>query len=772
MKNIEIEGSFLSEKQRWGDTILATCSGDGHGIFTVKTKAEIDELVPGLNYRWYGHWVEHYKYGRQFQASTFIQVLPHDENGTIAYLIRAPGVGRITAKKLWDRYHGNAVKQLRENPAQVVVDLEMKKFTPEVALAAASYLEAEHELEDATIDLMSLLAGKGFPKKTLKHALRRWGNKASAVVRRNPFLLMTIPGCGFLRADELYLELGHRPAALKRQTLCLWHSIYSDTDGHTWFPPQHLEEALVEKLSSADARAVLAAKLGLRSGLLAIYRDEAGGRWLTESSRSQVEQDVADLVAAKLALPPTWPSLESIPEDISPHQFTKLAQALQGRIAIFGGSPGTGKTYTAARLIKLILKSGQSVAVVAPTGKAAVRITEALQATGIPIKARTIHSYLGVSRLDEDSAWSFTHNESNPVEEKYIVVDESSMIDVSLMAAFLRAQTLDTHVLFVGDVQQLPPVGHGAPLRDLISAGCPYGELKEIRRNAGEIVQVCAKIRDEEKFAFPRHLDIDMGINLVFQDAGGQDSLERILRDIKAVRDGGLADPVWETQVICAVNEKSPLSRVELNTVLQAELNGMNRSKTKFWVGDKIVCLKNSFLPAVEDALDEFDAEGEEGLIRENEESGQPELYVANGEIGRVLEEFPNKTIAEFFNPKRVVLIPRGEGAEQPKIDLAYAISCHKSQGSEWPVVIVAIDEYYGARMVCDRSWIYTAISRAKKACLLVGLEETARGMIQRKKIVQRKTFLVERLTEARKKYEKKEERPVGSDTSPVCHSR
>lgn len=755
--NLEIGATFISERQRWGDTILGTCTTEKGSPFTVKTQAEPGELVAGLSYSFYGRWRNHPRYGQQFEATSFVPVQPHDEAGTLAYLKRAPGIGPATAKALWNKYQGEAVRRLREDPALVVkeLDLPARQFNQERAEKAAAYLNEEKGTEDATIELMSLLAGRGFPRMTLKRALRKWGNRAAQVVKRDPYKLMAFPGSGFLRADSMFLDLGHNAARLRRQTLCMWHATHSDNEGHTWFIPAVLEWELRQKISSSQVRAARAAKLGVRSGILAKYRDAAGNLFLTEMGKSKVEELAAGLAARMLTGPAAWPPLDGL--DVSDHQLHELGKALSRRLGIFGGGPGTGKTYTAARLIARIHKAngGGHVAVVAPTGKAAVRISEALAEYGLPIKAKTIHSFLEVVQSEEGGAWSFRHCEEDPVEEKFVIVDESSMIDVSLFSSLLRALPPDAHLLLVGDVQQLPPVGHGAPLRDLLATpGCPRGELREIRRNSGAIVETCALIRDEQPLHLSARLDLEAGKNLAFLETrDGAASCERILSIIRNVRDRGLQDPVWETQVIVAVNEKSPLSRKELNVLLQAELNGVNRSSTRFWVGDKVVCLKNGFWPAVVDALDQFesDEDADQSMFREDDQ-GRPELRIANGELGRVLEDWPQKLILEFFNPRRIVLVPRAEGGGELPFDLGYAISCHKAQGSEWPLVIVAVDDYGGARLVCDRSWIYTAISRSKKACLLVGQEKTLRGMIARQKIHDRRTLFVERLAAAQQK--------------------
>lgn len=744
--NLEIRAQFLQETHRWDETALVTCRQEDGAILKLKVRAAAEDLVAGLTYSFFGRWQNHFKYGRQFVAQTFTKVTPHDEKGIIAYLLKAPNVGPKIAARLWELFKGEAVRQLREAPAEVAQKVSSKQFTAARAQEAATFLEQEKNLEDATIRVVNLLSGKGFPRDIAKDCIRTWGNVAADMIDKNPFNLMRFKGCGFGRCDELYLELGGRPAALKRQALCIWYAISRDMSGSTWFDTDFVTRVLQERIGSAEILPVAACKLGKRSGLLAVHRPGVGAPpWITERGRSTAEQDIADRLAIYLLRKPAWPELEGL--DVSDHQRERLAQALRAPIGILSGSPGTGKTYAAAHLIaKLIeIHGADKVAVVAPTGKAAVRISEALDSYGIGIRARTIHSFLGVVTAD-DQGFSFSHNEENPIDERFLVCDEASMVDTQLFSCLLSAMRDDGHLLLVGDLQQLPPVGHGAPLRDLLAAGVPSGELREIRRSSGLIVETCARIRDEELFDLPRVLDLDQGVNLKLQEARHAEiAVEEILGVVRRLKDHPEADAVWGAQVIVAVNEKSPLSRKALNGLLQAELNGHNRGDGTFWPNDKVVCLKNTFLPAVEEAMEEID-EDEEGFVR-TKENGGVELYVANGELGRVIKEFPNRLILEFSSPRRVVLVPRGE--KEIPFDLGYAISAHKSQGSEWPVVIVALDDSGGARQVCDRSWLYTSISRAKKACILVGQEETARSMCRRQKLHHRKTFLVERLAES-----------------------
>jgi exodeoxyribonuclease V alpha subunit len=372
------------------------------------------------------------------------------------------------------------------------------------------------------------------------------------------------------------------------------------------------------------------------------------------------------------------------------------------------------------------------VAVAAPTGKAAVRISEVMHGHGLEITAKTWHSLLGVGEVDKVSGrFGFNHNEKNPLQYKVIIGDESSMLDTDLMTSVIKARAVGTQILFLGDVNQLPPVGHGAPLRDMISAGLPYGELTEIQRNSGGIVEACAAMRDGETWGEGDNLKID----------SRPDQVKSIVDQLHQAAANGY-NPVWNCQVVVAVNEKSPLSRKAVNVILQEEFNENEKIKgSPFRPGDKIVCLKNGFFPL-------HDETGDPDEI-DMDEDGR--AYVANGELAKVEEVEEKFFVASLNSPERVIKIPRGKsgGGENStgcSWDLGYALSVHKSQGSEWPVVVVVLDEYPGARRICDRSWIYTAISRAKDSCILVGKKSTADSMCRRQSILNRKTFLRERI--------------------------
>ncbi len=762
----EITATFLREDFRFanaeGDRIIATVwvNGEVNQEMSVKGQADRDELQTQQTYRFYGT-PGKYTNKRtgetkpQFTFQSFVLEQPRSQSGVIAYLKNAGegnNFGHARALKCWELYGSDAVKTMREQPTLVAEELTAKglKLSEEQAVKISEALQRDAALEGCTLDLMDLLAGKGFPKSTSRNATREWGNRAAILIRRNPYALRHFKGCGFKRCDALYLELGHDPASIRRQGLCAWYALARDTEGHTYFPVAFAEKGIRGNVAAAKIDVEKALRFGRLARIISEERTNGvkgpisptgSARWLAEGKKARNESNLAEVIAAASLEAPVWASYAAELSGITEHQRQHLHKALQGTIGILGGSPGTGKTFALAALAKHLCKilGPENVLIGAPTGKAAVRVSENLSRYGLPLRARTWHSLLIL--LERFNSKHFG--------EKILIGDETSMNDTDLMAAIFRARAAGTHVLLVGDVNQLPPVGHGAPLRDMIAAGLPYGELREIMRNSGGIVETCAAIRDGKPWS--------PGDNLRLTAVGTPDrQISEMLAELKrqAMRDG--IDPIWDCQVVVPVNKKSPLARRELNKILQAELNPNGGTPgCPFREGDKIVNTKNGYFPIA----GHVDLENEDTATNDRNE-----VYVANGELAEVLEVEDKKIIARLSNPDRTVLIPRGKAVEPDDVEasedggdqettgtgcsweLGYALSVHKSQGSEWPVVIVMIDDYAGARMVCSREWIYTAISRAKELCVLIGNRETANGMCRRVALGKRKTLLKERI--------------------------
>lgn len=454
-----------------------------------------------------------------------------------------------------------------------------------------------------------------------------------------------------------------------------------------------------------------------------------------------------------------WP--DPLTLDISQHQRDALAAAFSSRLGILTGKPGVGKTHSVAELIRSIVsRYGQSaVNICAPTGKAAQRLNQILKEKGLRVTCSTIHRLLGVSKSGRDgNGWGFMHGPANPLERKFLIVSEGSMIDTDLMNSLLSAVLPTTHVLIEGDIGQLTPVGHGAPMRDMLAAGVPHGELSEIWRNSGTIVKACSDIREGKTWQPASTIREREGMNLLHIESTRSTATIQTLKRLISTVPTEL-DRIWDVQVLVTVNAKSDLSRKALNLILQDLLNPTGQQQDgggRFRVGDKIICTQNTMLELVEENGEPIDVKGTED-------------FIANGEIGRI-REFDGKTmLVEFPEPPRVVKVPLGKPKKQPattkgkakaesededdnntgcQFDLGFALTFHRSQGSQWPVVIIIGDDYPGAKMVACRELLYTGISRAQRICLTIGRKSTLDGWCKRVALSGRKTFLAELLRE------------------------
>lgn len=792
----ELSGTLSQVTQDWENddgthTIVAKLED---GMTVRGTINSLGELRRGGFYRFLGRWDEHPRWGWQFQFVTHTGDAPRG-GALAAYLAKwCQGIGPATAQKLVDAYGDDTARILVENHARPVLDGLLKA---DVAAKAAQNLKSicDPAMRDAHLDLYGLFRGHGFYDKCVSACLREWKTRAPAIVRRDPFVLLTagMPGCGFSRCDKLYQALGLNPRRLKRQGLAAWYAL-RQRDGDTWLLLPDALAAVRQQIGGAEPREKRAVALMIRAGWLAYRLDSLGGKerhWLAEREKAQNERDVCLRVQELSTGEPLWPRPRAVPgtdsdgagavsnadtdtfASLSEHQSAELRKALSSRVCILTGSPGTGKTYTAAAVIAAAVRQvGKPlVAVVAPTGKAAVRITEKMQEAGLGLQATTIHRLLSVKA--GRSGLTFEAGPDSLLPHRYIFADEMSMADIDLAAALLRSCGRDCHLLIVGDKHQLPPVGHGAFLRDLIDAGVPTARLSEIRRNAGRIVHTCAAIKDGKLPDLPDSLDDYPEENLIHLNTGRASGMDRmqVVRDkLETVygwlKQQGKWDLVDGVQVICARN----VTRKSLNRHLQAQLNpvepakkdGVVRKKEHpvFREGDKVICLQNGFLSRADVA-------------------GKAQEYVANGDIGRVEGFRGRQLLVRLQAPNRLVAVPLrggkvkaggagsgagadGAGAEEmddadpgdspdderdPAMgcnwDLAYAVTCHKFQGSECPVVIVLVE---GAGKLGSREWLYTALSRARELCVVIGDRAELSRCVRNETLPDRKTHLVQLL--------------------------
>lgn len=739
--------------------------------------ATADQFAKGTTYRFLGRWEDNDRRGPRFRFSTFVTHATHNRVGVVKYLTECcEGIGSKLAGKIYDKFRGDSVASLRTDPSAVA---DACGLDPDMCHEAARALEDASRFEDTKLDLFGLLNGRGFQGKLIDRAIDKWGVRAPLVIKRNPFALLGLPSAGFKRCDKLWNDLGLPKDSRKRCAIVAAHLITSDAQGNTWVSANDLGDRLREMIPQADP--VKAFKLAIRARMIKKFR-EAGSSvvWLSTYRRATSEERIAASIERLSSFPALWPT-DEVPVSReegdrlpSAHQVERLRQATAGSVGMLLGGPGTGKTHVTGYLLRAVIAEyGRSnVLVCAPTGKAAVRATQALSHAGIDLTARTIHSTLEIGRNGHDGdGWGFQRNRGNPLECRFLVCDETSMNDTDLMADLLDACPDGCQVLFIGDPHQLPPVGHGAPLRDMIDAKVPHGELTQVRRNAGQIVHACQRIKGGESFEVSQEIDLAAEVpkNLKLVEARDEKHAREQLVDLLKTLKGTTGfDPCWQTQVIVARNTKGEICRKKLNELLHPLMNPDGRSVAgnPFRVGDKIICTRNGYLHRVSTY---FDAGSELAQAAENydvcrDEDGQlEEVYVANGEIGRVVAVAGKQTIARFSENDALVKILMGKqkqdddeeegeeggsGGRGCNFDHAYAVTGHRMQGSESPCVIVMGDDQAGG--IASREWVYTAISRASKLCILVGKMSTFSKMKDRRVLNRRKTFLKRQILDVR----------------------
>lgn len=732
----EITGTYTGHRWRNETFVIGNLRQQNGAVATITGEVSKAELRVGETYRLYGEWVDHPRYGRQFKFTSLAEAVPSGKNGISIYLAKlCPGIGPATAGKLYAAFGEDTLSIIRSDPDRAAEALGGTDKARDMMAGAAAILGNNHQYEQVRVSLMEMFAGWGFPRKTIETAIRKWKGRAADIIGRDPFKLITarFPGIGFLRADQMYCSRGGNRDRLKRATLAAWYACDEHSTGDTWLPIEQARKFVHNHTPGADfTRAV---ELGLRAGWLST--DETG-RWITSRERAAAESGLAEELTRLQTAYTHWPT--EIPSSDEPgdgrptaHQVEEIGKATLGPIGILVGSPGTGKTFTLACLLRMVVSGRRPVYACAPTGKAAVRMTESLRGQGLALKARTIHSLLGVTPQ------GFAFSAKNQLEPGVMIVDESSMLSTPLLWALLQACPTGMHILFVGDTHQLAPVEHGAPLRDMIAAGIPCGCLSEIHRNSGTIVRVCAELKDGQPYRYDLALNPAEGRNLKHvEDSRPESQVIRLRELLRLIGDSG-KDLFDDVQILCTVNRKSPIGREELNKGLQDHLNpnGATIDGCKFREGDKVICLKNSWFRSAADEATDDDEE-----------------YVANGEIGICDRVEKWGIIARFTNSDetktvRIPLRKTEDGDTVGVVELGYAITVWKSQGSQWPIVIAMADSSAGANWIGSRELWYTAISRASSYAVTIGQRATIDKQCRTVSLPKRKTFLAEMLGEA-----------------------
>lgn len=741
-------------------------NASGWGVGYLKDKTVVvgniaEALQAGIEYQFAGAWDESSNYGRRFKAKSWRASAPHTHLGVTEYIYRnTQGIGPVTAQNLWDVYGSDAVKILRSDPDRAV--RECKRLRPAVAHAASKQLQILAKHESVTIDLTDLFAGRGFQHALVDICIKKWGLKSAELIKRDPFKLYVndLPSCGFARCDRMYLDMGGSPNRLKRQTIAIYAALHEDGSGSTWLPVEKCVEFLWKKIGAGvtlDPKKAL--KLGVRARWFSQRKDADGNVLVAEAEKAWDERRLADKIKElRSSTDGPWVNADEFLL-VTPHQREQAARAVSESVGILGGAPGTGKSFTLAAILKAARKKygSQSIAVVSPTGKASVRITQAILNCGITdLQATTIHRLLRPMRNGRDGGgYGFFHGPEQLLPHALVCVEEASMLDTSLAADLVCSLKPDAKLLFIGDFRQLPPVGHGKPLLDMIEAGVPYGRLTEIKRNSGDIVRVSEQFNGGQRYEPSTGPNWATGDNVLHYERRSASEQLRALRSFYSEAPPEF-DRVADIQVLAVTNESSSVARKQLNESLQHLLNphGMKVGETIFRVGDKAICTENGELTEVRCGncgdkgvgMAVMQEGGGYACLRCGDNFTKRDLddeFVANGEMGRVVEVGGPVLHVLFEYPKRLI---RFVGEQVNRVDLAYAISVHRAQGSQWPVVVLMIDDATGAAMVASRQLTMTAVSRAEKLAVTIGKKSVVDSWVVKDAIAERVTFLKELL--------------------------
>jgi exodeoxyribonuclease V alpha subunit len=705
-----MEGTLADVRYHQGNFLIGVLDSG------ITVKGQMPSPQVGLLYSFRGRWEVHPTFGRQFAFTDYSASYPVKAEAIQAYLQEnCKGIGPETARRLTGLYGKDTLDVCKEDPARVAK--EVKGLTRRRAAAVAAMLRKNEDSEKLHLALKDILGGTGVNRRAIGKVIEKWGEKAPDTIKANPYALIEeIDGIGFLTADQVAQKLGYEREGEPRLRAGIVHTLKDQafSRGHVCLPERLLHEEAGKLLGVSRERLADVLSRMKEAGQVVQVDDRVFSPPLYEDEQTVAEK-VRRLVTSPLK--PGEPDFVGLAHD----QREALAKAVNSMAFILTGAPGTGKTYTIRRILSSFPRA--KVAMAAPTGKAAKRMMEQ---TGQP--ALTIHKLLG--SVMENGRFRFEYGKDKPLPVDMVILDEVSMVDVSLMARFLEAVAPGTRLILVGDTYQLPPVGPGNVLKDLISSGVmPFVELTRIKRqDPGLIITNCHRIKDGKNI----QVENETARDFFFMDEEDPEAIRSVVMDLVARRLPAAyeADPLRHIQVISPLRERTALSCKALNEQLQEVLNPQPKTEgLRFKKGDRVIQTKNQY-----------------------------DLDIVNGDIGFILHlDKPGKSMAVAFeNPERTVELPLYENY----LELAYAVTCHKYQGSEARIIVIPVHRCFGP-LIFQRSWAYTAISRAREVCILVGQREELANAARRNHQQKRFTGLAGALARKPRNREAPENPPV-----------
>ena len=677
----------------------------------------VGQLTVGTQIECEGTWGFHPSFGRQFKAESVSETLPADAGGILRYLSSGiiRGVREATAAKIVELFGSETFDVIENEPERLA---QIKGITK----AKARKISQEFKTQFAARETLIELTGLGMSQNEAIKAYGIFKGETLDMVRSNPYRLIgLVRGITFDKADEIASRLDEAPSYDCRAVAGVVHIVrHNLTNGHTCIPRDKIFIPAKNLLGCEDDYVDLMLDEAIEERLL-VQKTVNGKEFLFLPEIYQAESSIADRIALMTKFPPKenlvfGSEIKSF-EDINGIEFDEKQReaieiAVTKGLLILTGGPGTGKTTTVKGILSLMRSRAMDVALAAPTGRAAQRMEEL---TGY--EAKTIHRLLGVEYMsDSDTATSFVHNIKNPLDCDAIIVDELSMVDVTLFAALLEAMPLHCRLIMVGDKDQLPPVGAGNVLRDLIDSGViSVIKLDKIFRQAmkSRIITNAHRVVGGEMPVIDNSPESDF---FLLKESNPYRAAEKVLSLVTSRIPNSYGINPSDIQVLCP-SRIGESGTQNINAVLQAHMNPSSKEKRELKYkgyilreGDRVMQNKNN-----------YDVPWE----RPNE-TGQG---VFNGDIG-VLEsiDVSHNRITVLFDDK--IAFYNIESVKE--LELAYAMTVHKSQGSEFGAVIMPLLAV--PKQLRYRNLFYTALTRAKTLLILIGSENDIRVMVENDK--------------------------------------
>ena len=719
---------------------------NGYTVLSLTDEGEEYTLVGNFHYISEGEMVEatgpmteHPVYGEQMTVETYEIKAPEDTAAMERYLGSGAvkGIGAALAARIVRRFKADTFRIMEEEPERLS---EVKGISEKMAMAISEQVEEKKEMRQA----MMFLQEYGISMSLAVNIYQEYGPRLYTVIKENPYQLADdIAGVGFKMADEIAKRVGiFTDSDFRIKSGVLYTLLQATGNGHTYLPETDLLSQASELLR-VEPQSIEKHLMDMQIDKRLVIRESEGVRVVYASQYYYMEMGVARMlhdlnirgrepeekIRKKLLQIQKEESIE-----LDEKQVQAVVEAVNSGLLIITGGPGTGKTTTINTIIRYFESEEMEILLAAPTGRAAKRMTEA---TGY--EARTIHRLLEISGMPGDErsiGMHFERNEENPLDADAVIIDETSMVDIHLMQSLLKAVNPGTRLILVGDVNQLPSIGPGNVLKDVIEAGCfNVVMLTRIFRqasqsdivvnahkiNAGETVPLGKKSND---FLFIKRDDPNMIINAM-------------ITLVQKKLPGYVGADPYDIQIMTPMR-KGALGVERLNTILQEYLNPPDKSKLEkesggvtFRVGDKVMQIKNNYNI-------EWEVRNKYG-IPVDKGTG-----IYNGDIGiiREINLFAELVTVEFDEGRMVEYSFK----QMEELELAYAITIHKSQGSEYPAVVIPI--FSGPKMLMTRNLIYTAVTRARACVCLVGVPEVFQAMVDNEMEQRRYSGLRERICE------------------------